>query len=513
LGEQPSTTGNRSLGSIFRKIFRNATTRVLILVFAVIIGITAFFLVSGYFTQIALYEKSELNKLSGIANTLAGQIDGTAHDIMYRHYPKKDELTTIDQDHTYLAFHQILHETYIANKLDSPIYTMVYEPEEDLFYFAVFSNTDKIYWRHEWREFKKEHVDNYQSGGVIRPYTDENGTWLSAFAPIRDHKGVVTAAVQVDSKFDVFIKQALYEIMIRTLISLAIISLIGYFLFRSISSILRKEEQLTNEILQSHSIIEQKNKDITDSIQYAKRIQEAILPSVPAIHKQLPDSFVLFLPRDIVSGDFYWFTENTDHIYIAAIDCTGHGVPGAFMSMIGNTLLNEIINQKKIHDPGRILDQLDEGIGIALKQKEGVQTQRDGMDVALVSFHKNFKELEYSGAFRPLLHLRGEDLVEVKGNRFPIGGGSAYEKIPFTTHKVELQPGDIILIFSDGYPDQIGGEGGKKFMTKRFKDMILANRNLPMSEMEKMFRQTLNDWQGEHEQMDDILVIGIRVPR
>ena len=497
------------MGSIFRKIFRNATTRVLILVFAVIIGITIFFLVSGYFTQITLYEKSELNKLSGIANTLANQIDGNAHQILYEKYPKKDQLTSVKQDEIYYEFHKILKEAHDANNLETPIYTMVYEPEDKLFYFVVFSDT--VYWRHPWEKFHDTHVNSYEAGGVIHPYTDENGTWLSAFTPIKNIHGEVVGAVQVDSKFDVFIAQALKEILIRTLISLAIISLIGFFLFRSIRSILRKEEQLTNEILQSHSIIEQKNKDITDSIQYAKRIQEAILPAVPSIHKQLPDSFVLFLPRDIVSGDFYWFTENNDKVFIAAIDCTGHGVPGAFMSMIGNTLLNQIIVQKQIHDPGQILDQLDEGIGVALKQKEGVQTQRDGMDVALVSFSKDFKELEFSGAFRPLLHLRGDNLNEVKANRFPIGGGSAYDKTPFTTHKVSLEKGDIIYIFSDGYPDQIGGKG-KKFMTKRFKDLIIANKHLPMKEQESIFRDTLMEWQGEHEQMDDILVIGIRVP-
>lgn len=498
------------MSTVFRKIFANASTRILILVFAVIIGITSYFLVTGYYTQLDLYEKAELNKLKGIANTLARQIDGTAHDILYHQYPKKDQIKTTSQDPVYLEFHRILEEAHDANELETAIYTIVYEPKEKIFRFAVFSDT--VYWRHEWEKFHDTHVQQYETGGVIHPYTDENGTWLSAFHPIRDHKGKVVAVVQVDSRFEPFILQTRKEIGIRAGISLAIIGLIGFVLFRSIRGILKKEEQMTNEIIQSKEIIEAKNKDITDSIIYAKRIQEAILPSVDHIREQLKDSFVLFLPRDIVSGDFYWYTDHADRVYIAAVDCTGHGVPGAFMSMIGNTLLNEIINQKDVRDPGKALDLLDAGIRKALKQNDDNPETRDGMDLALVSLCKHFKDLTFSGAFRPLLHIRGNEMTEHRANRFPIGGGNAYVKTPFSTTKVELQAGDLIYLFSDGYPDQIGGEGDKKFMTRRFKELIMEHKNLPMTQQEKILLKSLQDWQGEHEQMDDILVIGIRVP-
>lgn len=499
------------MSSILRKILSNATARILILVFGAIIGITVYFLATGYYTQLKLYEEGEVRKLSGIANTLSNQIDGDAHEILYRQYPLKDQLTTVHSDMVYKEFHDILRKAYITNGLETPIYTMVYVPEEDIFHFVIHS--DSIYWRHPWEKFSPIHVQQYEKGGVILPYEDENGTWLSAFAPIKDHNGKVVAAVQVDSKFDVFIHKTRKEIGIRAAISIFLISLLGFFLFRSIRSILAKEEQLTREIIESHAIIEAKNKDITDSIQYAKRIQEAILPSITHIRKELNDSFVLFLPRDIVSGDFYWYTEIKDRVFIAAVDCTGHGVPGAFMSMIGNTLLNEIINQKEIYDPGKILDTLDEGIKVALRQREDDRETRDGMDLALVSFCKHFKDLKFSGAFRPLIHIRDEELSEIKANRFPIGGGSAYEKTKFTTTTVDLQPGDLIYLFSDGYPDQIGGDKDKKFMTKRFKDLIMQHRHLPMAEQEQYFRNALADWQGEHEQMDDILVIGIRVPK
>lgn len=499
------------VGSIVRLILRNASTRILLLVFVFFIAITSYFLISGYYQQLALYEKDELDKLSGISRTLALQIDGTAHDILYKQYPNKGDIKTTRQDDVYYHFHEILKKTQEANGLETAIYTLVYNKDKKVFDFVIFSDT--VYWRHEWTKFHDTHVKDYTTGGVVPPYEDENGTWLSSFTPIKDKAGNVVGIVQVDAKFDTFINTAWNEILIRSGISLFVVLLVALFLYRSVSSILKKEQALMQEITESHTIIEQKNKDITDSIHYAKRIQEAILPPVENVRRALPDSFVLFRPRDIVSGDFYWFHESDDRIFIAAVDCTGHGVPGALMSMIGNTLLSEIIKAKGIKDPGKILDELEAGIKAAFIAREGMGESRDGMDLALVSVCKHHKFVEFAGAFRPLLQVRGSELTEIKADRFPIGGGSGFNKTTFTTHKVECEPGDQYYVFSDGYPDQIGGDGSKKLMTKRFKQLILDNRELPMNEQGKRLSAYLDDWQGVHEQMDDILVIGVRIPK
>jgi serine phosphatase RsbU (regulator of sigma subunit) len=480
------------------------------LVFGFVIGITVYFLVTGYYTQLKLYEDGELHKLSGIANTLCMQIDGDVHEDLYRKYSAEGEIKSTTQDSVYTYYHRLFREVAMKNGLaNNAIYTMVYEPSQGNFNLCIFS--DSVYWRSPWNKFQPDHVSNYETGGVVHTYMDEHGTWLSALAPIANTEGKVVAAVQVDMSFDVFISQARKEILFRALISLVVIGLIGFFLFRSVRAILVHEEKLAAEVLESHAIIEAKNKDITDSIQYAKRIQEAILPSVEHIRKQLQDSFVLFLPRDIVSGDFYWYADCDDRIFFAAVDCTGHGVPGGFMSMIGNTLLNEIIIQKQVTDPGKILDLLDAGIRSALKQKENGSEARDGMDLSLISICKHQKDLKFAGAFRPLLHVRNDNMTEHRADRFPIGGGSAYVKTPFNTVTVDLQPGDLVYMYSDGYPDQIGGTGSKKFMTKQFKEILMNNRHLPMVQQENILRQHLYNWQGEHEQMDDILVIGIRL--
>lgn len=496
------------MSNIFRTILRNASTRVILMIFGFIVSITFYFLITGYYTQLDLYEKGEVEKLSGISRTLSLQIDGTGHQMLYDNYPKIDAIKKSNENAVYEHMHKILRKAYEANGLKTAIYTMVYDEKNQVFHFVITSD-ETPYFRHEWKKFKPEHVDQYLTGGVVRPYTDENGTWLSSFSPIKNQKGEVVGLVQVDSQFDEFIQRTWDEIMVRGLISISIISVIGFLLLRSIRGILRKEEEQANEIKQSHSIIEQKNKDITDSINYAKRIQEGILPPHDSVNRYVPDSFLIFRPRDIVSGDFYWFAETKEHFLLAAVDCTGHGVPGGFMSMIGHTLLNEIVNQKGIEDPGKILDLLDIGVKKAIKSKDETES-KDGMDVALLSFTKDLKTVRFAGAFRPLLFMRDGILSEYKANRFPIGAGS-YVKTAFDTHTIDLRKGDALYIFSDGYADQIGGQGGKKFMTKQFKELIQSNHQLDMPQQGKIFSQALDKWQGDHEQMDDILVIGIRI--
>ena len=496
------------MGGLWKKIVSNASTRILVVIFLCILAISTFFLVYGYYNQLDLFEEKELDKLQAIVETGAGEIDGNAHDILYHQYPKKEQIKSTRQDPVYYDLHLKLKRIQKVNHLESAVYTLVYNKEDKVFDYVIFSDT--IYWRHQWQEFHKENVDHYETGGIIEPYTDENGTWLSAFAPIKNKDGKVVAILQADSKFDGFIQRARSSILFNSLISLLVVGVIAFYLIRSTGSILRKEEKMTLEIIDQKAIIEQKNKDITDSILYAKRIQEAILPHLEVIKSQLPESFVLFLPRDIVSGDFYWYADTEDRIYIAAVDCTGHGVPGALMSMIGNTLLTEIIKAKGIKEPAQILDHLEAGIVEAFRSKRESGESRDGMDCALVSICKKSETIEFAGAFRPLLLLRNGEIQEIKANRFPIGGGNGYKKTSFTNNEIAIQPGDIIYMFSDGYPDQAGGDIGKKLMTKRFKDLLLQNSHLPMEEQERKLYNYLVDWQGEHEQMDDILVIGIR---
>lgn len=269
------------------------------------------------------------------------------------------------------------------------------------------------------------------------------------------------------------------------------------------------------ELEEQRNEIEQKNKDLTDSITYAQRIQQSMLPEYIEIKKHIPDHFILFKPRDIVSGDFYWFAEQNykgqQIVYIAAVDCTGHGVSGAMMSMVGNSILNEILNVDHVLQPAAILNQLDKKLRNYLKQGKEDALSRDGMDIALCSVNLSTRHLTFAGALRTCFIGRNFKITELPGNKFPIGGMLIDEVKEFAEQHFTLEPNDSIYLFSDGYPSQFGGEKGKKFGTKRFKNVLEAILGMSLNDQKMELLLELEDWQGEMDQVDDILVIGFKV--
>ncbi|MBW8051601.1 MAG: SpoIIE family protein phosphatase [Cytophagales bacterium] len=278
-----------------------------------------------------------------------------------------------------------------------------------------------------------------------------------------------------------------------------------------------KVKERTAEVVKQKEIIEVKNKDITDSIRYAKEIQETILPKVEKIAEILPESFILFKPKDIVSGDFYWAaqTKNNKVIWVAA-DCTGHGVPGAFMSIMCYTLLNEVVKDKDITEPAQILDELKMHIINELNQSGEMGAISDGMDISLCVLHKDTNKLEFAGAYNPLYLIRKGELIEIKADRQTVG--YQYGKVqPFTNHEIQLQKGDTLYTFSDGYADQFGGDDNqiagkwKKFSKTRFKELVLSLQQKSMMEQKKILDKTIENYKENLEQLDDILVIGVRI--
>jgi serine phosphatase RsbU (regulator of sigma subunit)/Tfp pilus assembly protein PilF len=293
--------------------------------------------------------------------------------------------------------------------------------------------------------------------------------------------------------------------------------IIGFILMIALALFIFKgytEKKKANTIIaEQKAIVEEKNKDITDSINYAKRIQTAILPSIDSIQLHLPQSFVFYQPKDIVSGDFYWFTEKENRLIFAVADCTGHGVPGAFMSMIGNDMLTQIIIEKGFLEPGQILTRLHEGVKNALKQDIGAGETKDGMDIALISIHKNSNIVEYAGALRPLWLIKPsvQEVTEYKADKHSIGGSASAEERTFTNHVIPFSEGDSIYLSTDGYADQFGGEKGKKYMTKNMKNLLLKIQNKNMNEQKTLVRQSFMEWKKDRSQVDDILVVGIRL--
>ena len=266
-----------------------------------------------------------------------------------------------------------------------------------------------------------------------------------------------------------------------------------------------------SEIKKQERIITQKNKDITDSIAYARKIQHSILPRDQVIKAHLPHSFILYLTKDIVSGDFYWFAHFNEFSIIAAVDCTGHGVPGAFMSLIGYSLLNRIINEKKITDPAEILLELNEGVLGILHKNES--ESKDGMDIAICKINHHLKTIEYAGAMRPIWVVNNGELSEIKADKIPIGTKQKdrEEKIKFNTKTIEVKSGDAFYIFTDGYADQFGGPKDKKYSTGKFKELLIKSAGLSFKEQEAIIKDEHIKWRHLNEQVDDILVIGFTV--
>jgi len=347
-----------------------------------------------------------------------------------------------------------------------------------------------------------------------------NLEWKEFFA-ISDHAGLVLIIFVVALVFEQGKNIALFRLGLKT------------------EEVTKQKEELQVQ----NKIVEEKNKDIMDSIRYAERIQNAILPSDEEVQKLLNDIFVLFKPKDIVSGDFYWLSEKGEKVFFAAADCTGHGVPGAFMSMIGNALLEESVNEKAITNPAEILNEVRRGIINALKQKGEAGEQKDGMDIALCAWDKSSGTLEFSGAYNglflirksgnpvqgntngehftkePLMEENSLSLFEIKGDKQPVAVGyDSFNESPFTNHSIQIQKEDHIYIFSDGYQDQFGGPKGKKYMTKQLKKYLISIYEHPMQEQMESLDKNIEEWmnysengsEAHNDQVDDILMIGVK---
>ncbi|MDF1672745.1 MAG: SpoIIE family protein phosphatase [Vicingaceae bacterium] len=278
----------------------------------------------------------------------------------------------------------------------------------------------------------------------------------------------------------------------------------------SIGSDITKRKKAEKELEEKNKSLQQKNEDIIDSIQYARKIQEAILPNVKRMSESLSDAFVLYLPKDVVSGDFYYYYKKGNKLFIAAVDCTGHGVPGALMSVVGNSILKDVIVKRGIESPAEILKILDIDVNNLLQKEDTYDVMSDGMDVALVVIDTDKQQLTFSGAMRPLWLVRNKEVLELKGDRFPIGYFYGVEKF-FTDTVIDIQESDQLYMFSDGYADQFGGEKNKKFNKKKLRELLISINGMKGEDQEGFLDYALKNWRQDIEQTDDVLLIGLKI--
>lgn len=271
-----------------------------------------------------------------------------------------------------------------------------------------------------------------------------------------------------------------------------------------------KVDVQNEEITKQKLLVDTKNHEISSSISYAKRIQRSFLTAQSIITRHFPEHFILYKPKDIVSGDFYWMHQKGDYSYFCVADCTGHGIPGAFMSLIGMGVLNEIVYSKNIVDTKDILNELRRIVILAVNPEDALEKGQDGMDLVYLRFHLPSKELQYSAANNSFYVFRKGELLEFKPDKMPVGSYGEYEK-PFTQHTIQLEEADIIYAITDGYADQFGGLKGKRLQYKELEHTLLSNANLPMQAQSEILNTKLQDWQGDYEQVDDITIIGIKI--
>ena len=273
----------------------------------------------------------------------------------------------------------------------------------------------------------------------------------------------------------------------------------------------KKEVETQNQIIEDkNKVVETQNKDIRDSIRYAERIQSAILPPKSFWSSILPNSFVFYRPKEVLSGDFHWIAETDTHIFVAAADCTGHGVPGAFISIVNYNLLNKAVLEKGMVDTALILDAVNTWLTESLHQTYEESSVKDGMDVSLISINKVSNEVYFSGAYHSIYLVRNDVLVEYKGDKFPVGVFIEDELNQFRSFKVDVQPGDMIYLFTDGFADQFGGPKGKKYKYAQLRDNLVAIGSKDMEEQSSQLMNNFDQWKGNLEQVDDVLILGIR---
>ena len=392
---------------------------------------------------------------------------------------------------------------------------------------------EKLYW-----DFYHLHKINRQYQKALHYHT----LW-SALKDSLNNQRIAELEMQYEFKrkqeqlqFEQQKREAIQQTKIKKQRVVAISSASGFFLLLALSVVIyhsykrkvrsnvqlaRQNQEIENQkeeieaqrnmATEQRDKIARQNEIITESISYASRIQNAVLPQQNTVNNIFPDYFIYYKPKNIVSGDFYWINQIDSKIVIAAADCTGHGVPGAFMSMLGTAFLNEIINQKKILDPGHILYKLRKTMIHALHQDAKKTGSRDGMDIALSIIDMNTRELYFSGAFNPLYIIRDNTLIELRANRMPIGVHGIYQNTAFSVEKIQIKKDDLLYFFSDGYSDQFGGENGVKFGKQAFRKLLLNIHQHAMEEQKELLDHNLQAWQKNWSQIDDIMVLGFKV--
>ncbi|MFK8044916.1 MAG: PP2C family protein-serine/threonine phosphatase [Crocinitomicaceae bacterium] len=493
--------------AIINRILDNLATRLMFIIYVLFIVVTVFFISFGYYQELGLQKERQYDKLKGVVAVIASSIDGDSHEYMMKNYDSNLSQESRIAKSVYDRLSKKLNKGENAAKTGSTIYTLTRDKRNGKFFYGVRSD-DFVDINNEYRKVPDELVKNYKVGGVIPIYESENGTWLSAFHPIKNSKNEVVALLEADIEFSMFKKIVNNHFFKRLVISLLVILLIFVFFIRYAKKVLKEEAENQSQLAQQKKVIESKNKDITDSMHYALKIQKTILPPTTTFKENFDDCFIFYKSKDIVAGDFYWLERIGDDIFIAVADCTGHGVPGAILSIICANILNSVIVETKINDTAEILDNVRQKVIAYLTS--GDFAMNDGMDISLCKINLKTRELQYTGANNSIYIVKNGELKILKACKQPIGKYDFAKDFKSTCY--HLAKGEMVYMFTDGYADQFGGPNSKKFKYKNFRSLLLQSSTFSnLEEQRNAIEKAFLDWKGNEEQIDDICVVGIRV--
>ena len=490
---------------------KNFSVRILAVVYGGLILLTAYFIYTGYTNHLKVAQNGALSTLNGIVSTLVLRVDGDSLEAVIRNYPFSEYDTVPFTDSRLSQLNATLKEAQKHNKLTTPIYTLTHDTIQDYFFIGAASNGQEPYGFH-YDTPPKELYNAYYQGGSIPAFEDDHGSWLSALHPIYNSSGLQVGALQVDYPLIQFITYARTDALKNMGIALFLFTLVGLFLYSSLRNILIAEQAVKTEIEEAKEKLEQKNNEVRSSIEYALTIQDSILPSAQEMSTFFDELLIFNRPRDIVSGDFYWFHQlDPDRALLALADCTGHGVPGALMSIMGNNYLNDAISEHNLTSPAEILEHLDVRINKTFRHNDSSVLPNNGMDIGICLIDKTKQEITYAGARRPITVVTAENFNVEPCTRRGIGEHYLAEHLPFSNTTIQLDSKSTYYVYSDGLQDQFGGKNNGKLLKKRLTGWLQLLSAVAVDNRETKLQDLYLEWKGSNEQVDDICLIGFKV--
>lgn len=444
-----------------------------------------------------------LAQLRSITSTLSEEIGANNVVALAERYDSRGMVIKNTQDARYYVLHERLRKSAVKNGLIAPLELVINDPlKQEIQVIVTSAETPRF--RDRWAGDQNQLLNAFGQAGQLEQGPKEQRE-LIAFDAVSDETGNTVGMIVARAPKSVYAKASTSSLLRNIGFAVLLFGIAGFLLFRYVGGWLKVDEDAQQKL-------KERNEDINDSIAYAGKIQRSLVPSALVYDELFADSFIIDRPKDLVSGDFHWVYRIDDSTcFVAAADCTGHGLPGAMMAAIGCSVLNEIVPQNAHKDPAEILSILHTRMVATLNQQGKQRGAGDGMDVALCRVDRKNNEILFAGAFRPVYWMHQGQLSVINGDRRPVGGGHTGEERKFTTHKLAYTAGDRIYLFSDGYVDQFGGPERKRFMNARLQELIVANRHLGLKEQAVVIERAFLDWKGPIEQMDDVSMLGLAV--